>query len=319
MKSLNLRLADAQKWRFTMNLNLNNLNNVGKEIEDKFIKILKRIGASPGDYDPTIITAKDLLNYATKHKNQPIFMDGEFRIVYIKDNSYHTGNTHDKDVLDHPNDCFVSGNKIHLYCCSYLLGMTKKGRYDRYRATPEIENVQIIDLKDKDRKNLKTRLPLCKPCIKLLHTEENKRRGSYDPNWIAEYGDAKELMDRVKERPVAIQMMVEFAKGLKGVIPTTDYPKNWPEMSANFRKKRKYRCESCKVDCSKYPRLVDAHHKNGDKTNCKDENLECLCKYHHAKLHPHYERIIKQQKKDLQILRELWKEQDISIPHDLRG
>lgn len=101
-------------------------------------------------------------------------------------------------------------------------------------------------------------------------------------------------------------------KGLKNPIQPSTYPTNWNKRSSDYRKRRNYTCELCGVDCSDHTKLVDAHHKDGDKTNCKDENLECLCKYHHSKkpFHGHY----KIKEEDMQDLRKLWEEQN--IPHD---
>lgn len=102
-----------------------------------------------------------------------------------------------------------------------------------------------------------------------------------------------------------------FTIGLKSDTQPTGYPKNWTEISNAYRKSRNYICEFCGVNCSDKPehrKSTDTHHKNGVKEDCCYENLECLCKYHHAELHPHYKRVIK---KDLEILEELWNEQGI--------
>ncbi|MGR3913331.1 MAG: HNH endonuclease [Gammaproteobacteria bacterium] len=103
-----------------------------------------------------------------------------------------------------------------------------------------------------------------------------------------------------------------FTDGLKSEVEPSGYPKNWREISAAFRKQRNYTCHDCGVCCEKHPGLTDAHHLNGDKSNCAPENLRCLCKHHHAKQHSHYK--IKESK--LQKLHRLWDEQE--IPADKR-
>lgn len=98
------------------------------------------------------------------------------------------------------------------------------------------------------------------------------------------------------------------------------YPFDWNERSAAFREKRGYICDECRVDCSTYPRLTDAHHKNGDKSNCEYSNLQCLCKFHHSEKHSHYKQMLKGSEKfneDMELLQRLWKEQN--IPIDKRG
>lgn len=106
-----------------------------------------------------------------------------------------------------------------------------------------------------------------------------------------------------------------FIAGLKDPTQPSSYPKNWTKISNAYRKYRGYICEICGVNCSAHPELTDAHHKNGVKEDCRYENLECLCKYHHAELHPHYRKIVKE--KDPEVFRKLeklWEEQN--IPHD---
>ena len=104
-----------------------------------------------------------------------------------------------------------------------------------------------------------------------------------------------------------------FISNLKTDTQPSGYPKNWSEISAAFRKKRKYKCEKCGVDCSEYQRLVDTHHKNGDKSNCDYKNLVCLCKYHHSKEphHTHYGKVVEEE--DIAILKRLWEEQKIPL------
>ena len=99
--------------------------------------------------------------------------------------------------------------------------------------------------------------------------------------------------------------------GLKGQYGTSVYPKGWEKMSANFRKKCGYKCACCGVDCSAQPGLTDAHHINGDKSDCRDDNLQCLCKLCHANqsFHAHY----KPKEKDKQKLRQLQQEQNIPL------
>jgi len=100
-----------------------------------------------------------------------------------------------------------------------------------------------------------------------------------------------------------------FTDGLKSDVEPSGYPKDWPEISAEFRKQRNYTCHDCGVCCEKFPGLTDAHHLNSDKSNCEHENLQCLCKYHHAKRHSHYP--VKES--DKQKLRRLWDEQEIAV------
>lgn len=97
--------------------------------------------------------------------------------------------------------------------------------------------------------------------------------------------------------------------GYGGKKKSSDYPKNWGKISEEFRKRHNYTCAVCGVDCSniKHKGLIDVHHKNGVKSDCKERNLQCLCKFHHFKQpsHSHY----KPKPDDMELLHKLWEEQ----------
>lgn len=91
----------------------------------------------------------------------------------------------------------------------------------------------------------------------------------------------------------------------------SNYPENWDEISENFRKKHDYKCAICDVDCSKHTAILDVHHKNGVRSDCREGNLLCLCKFHHSKqpYHNHY----KPKHDDMELLRKLWEKQKIPM------
>lgn len=103
-----------------------------------------------------------------------------------------------------------------------------------------------------------------------------------------------------------------FFNDLKTEHDAAGYPLNWNKISAAFRKALNYTCAVCKICCESHTNLVDAHHINGDKSNCDYGNLQCLCKYCHSKqdFHSHYKPKLQQ----LEILRLLWQEQEILSP-----
>ncbi len=103
-----------------------------------------------------------------------------------------------------------------------------------------------------------------------------------------------------------------FTRNLKSETAPSNYPKNWKEISAAFRKECKYTCKVCTVNCSAHTCLVDAHHIRPDKSNCAYTNLQCLCKYCHSKQPQHWH--YKPKEKEMEMLRQLWKEQDIPDP-----
>ena len=100
--------------------------------------------------------------------------------------------------------------------------------------------------------------------------------------------------------------------GLKSDKLPSGYPKNWNNISTAFRKEHRYKCGVCHVDCSDHPKLTDAHHTRGDKSESDYKKLQCLCKYCHSQQpkHGHYKPTDSQMK----ILRRLWQEQKLPDP-----
>ena len=96
-----------------------------------------------------------------------------------------------------------------------------------------------------------------------------------------------------------------FIRGLRSPSAPSGYPSNWSKITGTVKEKSRYKCDLCSVDCSKHTELTDTHHKNRDKSDCRDDNLQCLCKLCHAKQprHEHY-RVEEAHKKEILRLRE---------------
>ncbi|MGI9306987.1 MAG: hypothetical protein ACR2P5_06755 [Gammaproteobacteria bacterium] len=180
-------------------MNLHELKNIGDQIEKRLIEIRESIGASLGIFSNIIdtsieITGKQLQENAEATPGEPIIINDEYYIAYIKDNTYYGSKLdHDEAVRAHPSRCFKDGKKVHFYYCSTIVKMGNMGRRARYRQTREFRNEKIIDLQGAE--DVETRLPWCKNCIEILHNESaaNIRDGRYK-SLIAEYGDAQLLM-----------------------------------------------------------------------------------------------------------------------------
>jgi len=62
------------------------------------------------------------------------------------------------------------------------------------------------------------------------------------------------------------------------------YDRNWQKISREYRKIKNFTCEKCGIKPVKDfdKRFWHTHHKDGDKTNNKQSNLECLCLLCHS-------------------------------------
>ena len=279
---------------------LKKLEDLGKKIENKLIAIRESVGAELGEFNIVhrefVMDAEEIQELEQLKPGDPIIINGEYHHVYIKDHIYHgLKSNHDQEVKENPAHCFTRGYKVHFYDCEILSDMRAKGTYDRYRATRRISNFKIIDLKDAE--NVKTRLAWCQFCLGIF-----PGCGESAIREMAKNGDAQKLMAAVRayhdgKEDLGNKHAAEFrdykrepirashVENLKGEFAPAGYPSNWRTISRRVRKKCGYRCDQCGVDCSSHTILTDAHHKNGDKSNCCDDNLQCLCKLCHAKQH----------------------------------
>ncbi len=281
---------------------LKELEDKGKKIEAELIAIRKSVGAELGEFNIVhrafVIKDEELQERAQLNPGKPIIIDGEYHHVYIKDHSYYDKSQHDQEVKKNSAHCFTSGNKVHFYYCETLSDMEDGGKYEaRYRATRKISNSKIIDLRGAE--NVKTRLAWCQNCLHRIFPG-----GGFDRKKIAQNGDAQKLMAAVKayhdgKKDLGKKHAAKFRKynrepigashveNLKREFDPSGYPPDWDEISAAYREKCGYKCADCSVDCSAHHHLIDAHHKNRDKSDCRDRNLQCLCKLCHAEQHKH--------------------------------
>ena len=299
---------------------ISRLKKTGEKITKQLSDIRESVGAPLVSYTPHVIdiTGKELHEQAIKNKNKPIIRNNQYYFTYIKDNTYHDAAVHDSVVRENPYHCFHVGKKVHFYYCPTLVNMEEKGRRERYRAVAERSNTRTIDLRGKE--DVKTRLPWCKHCLKILCRQEGGQLFYFfrtNKDKMARSRDADELMKSViahyeKTASTTPPLGKSQVSGLKNSIPYSGYPKWWGSKSRDYRRGKNYKCEKCGVDCSRHTHLVDTHHKNGNKSDNRDKNLLCLCKHCHSlqDFHGHY----KPRGNYIKELEQLWKEQNIVPP-----
>ncbi len=143
--------------------------------------------------------------------------------------------------------------KYHVCECK-----TIKEWRDEYRfanSTP----VRIVSRNDGKEKEV-DEMGLCGYCKNVLLEQNPKLEpfGSLDDfvNILKKSGDVKVTSE----------------------IDIFGYVKNWEEISNAFREKKNFTCERCGTHVEDYDHgFMQTHHKNGDKTDNRAVNLECLC------------------------------------------
>jgi 5-methylcytosine-specific restriction endonuclease McrA len=153
---------------------------------------------------------------------------------------------------DHP--------KFHLTNCKTIQDFIAMGTFKQRYIWSNSNKVDLVDDTTNEKYNDIT-LELCKNCRKLL-------LGA--PTTTESFFDKLDKSDREPESIVEVNIF--------------GYVKNWQKISKEYRNKQGYTCESCGITPKKIfdRRYWHVHHKDGNKTNNNESNLECLCVLCHS-------------------------------------
>ena len=156
--------------------------------------------------------------------------------------------------------------RFHLCNCRIIQEFKARGSFNaEYRWTNE-EILQVRDMDDHYLDKSVGNLPLCKYWAEILRSQQNDIY--------------KDNNDFVKELKKAIPQETVTDVDILG------YTKEWQEISLAYRKKKNYTCERCGIkitDVFDYG-YMHCHHRDGNKINNRENNLECLCVLCHSKV-----------------------------------
>lgn len=164
--------------------------------------------------------------------------------------------------------------RMHLCKCQTIQSFINRGSFNIKYRFAETDEVMVIDLDDDNRKDKKVgNLPVCKYCINQLQS----------PNMVLVRGskDFAQLIGQVNKANVAKREQEDKEKDIFG------YTKNWERVSRDYREKKGYVCEKCgfKMTNPFGYCYIHVHHKNGNKTDNREENLQSLCIKCHSQIH----------------------------------
>lgn len=156
--------------------------------------------------------------------------------------------------------------RFHIRNCRTIQEFKARGSFIVEYRWSNNDKVQVCDMDDNFIDKTVNILPLCKYCAEILRNEQS---------------------DIYKDNE-------DFVKELKKANPqeaVTDvdilgYTKDWQNVSKCYREKHRYTCERCGihiVNIFDYG-YIHCHHRNGNKTDNCEGNLECLCIECHSKV-----------------------------------
>lgn len=140
-----------------------------------------------------------------------------------------------------------------------------RGTFDGHYVRANIDPVPVIS-KETHREEIISGLPLCKYCISKV-----RQYGRITSTEFAEMlKQARGVEEEQKEQEVDI----------------FGYTRDWDEISRNYREKHGYTCEKCglKIDNLFDRQYIHCHHKDANKLNNNESNLQCLCLRCHSQV-----------------------------------
>ena len=281
------------------------MSKLGSDITRELEDILWRLNLSPNDgfrirfasVDETLPDGKgigvlfDEDSGLLMRNNAPVF-------AYIRDHSVSEFN------LQNPREL----KKLHFSVCKTLRESENLGRF---QITNRDDDKYPIDL-PRDLSGI-AKLDPCQNCLNELRYKgfhwgmQQENRDAIVRNF-----SAKEAMAYISDYDDDIAEFKETIKRLRRDFEFAGLPDNWRAISYSYRRSRGFVCENkrgvppeagCGVRLINFTHLTDCHHINGVKSQCDDDNLCCLCKECHEKLHPHYRQLSEEDRKTLRRLR----------------
>ena len=156
--------------------------------------------------------------------------------------------------------------RFHICRCGVINDFIVSGRFREHYVRANSDPVPVYNIDNRRREVMVDELPLCKLCLSK----------------IREYGNMTST-DFVK--------ILREARGTDEEpevheVDIFGYTRDWDDISRQYREAHNYTCERCglRIDDIFDRQYIHCHHKDENKLNNRDSNLECLCLRCHSKV-----------------------------------
>lgn len=192
-------------------------------------------------------------------------------LLYIRDVASYGGYRRNRDDLP----------RFHIANCTTLQEMRERNRFERYVVAARTDGIfRIARIDGQRRRESDERLRVCQNCLGRLAFD------GFDNAW-----DRARRVRAVKafttERFFSLyprDILVHKPTHDSNSAPPNVYPEDFDELARLTKERRGWKCERCTRDFSerRYRRFLHVHHENGQKYDCRPDNLRVLCLGCHA-------------------------------------
>lgn len=198
----------------------------------------------------------------------------------------------------------MKGRRYHVAECKTLSEMRNKRRFDRYRATNNLQGqFHVYGESRITGRHMEgdVALKVCMNCLEYLNYKGFKTDKASKKQIHAGF-DIGQFLSHYSTLFLSMPSASHFVE--KG-----GYADDWNDVSARYRQSKNYVCEACSVDLSQNKQLLHTHHINGNKRQNSADNLKALCIDCHRK-QPNHE-YMRVQSSDMHEIHRLRREQGL--------
>lgn len=151
--------------------------------------------------------------------------------------------------------------RFHICKCQTIQEFLSGKDIPQYRRA-NTSSVKVLNMDNGDEEVEVSDLPLCKYCAAIIYDDKN-----YDM-------DSSEFAEILQNSASTDDEQLTDAE----INPRTGYTRDWQEISSEFREQHSYICEKCGIQVTPFDsEFMHVHHKNLNKTDNRERNLQCLC------------------------------------------